>query len=497
MKKEGKVEEKLVSLTKKIKQDRNFVFISALQEEFPQSEIFLVGGVVRDQIIGRKLKDFDFVIRNIPPKKLKNFLSKKGWIGLVGRSFGVYKFMPRGSKLKEAIDIALPRTEISTGSGYRDFEIQSNPTLSIEEDLSRRDFTMNAMAVNMKDDSLVDPFGGLGDIEKKKIRTVRDPYERFSEDYSRILRAVRFSAELGFKIESKTWEVIRKLAPKILTEQIFENKKRTTVPYETVSSELLKTLDTDPLKMLELYDQSGILKLLLPEVEALKGVEQPQEFHEEGDVFEHTKICLKKISKDASIELKLALLLHDIGKPPTQKTPEEHGVDRIRFDEHAEIGAEMAGKICKRLRLSKKMTEHIVWLVKNHLLFISGRVEDMRPATVKKYFIDDYKKGDDLLELYRIDVESSQSINIKENLRRHEEVVKYVNKMRDSFKKAKVKTFRHVISGNDVIKYFDIKPGPLVGKYLAKADRYILEYVTKYNKEPKMKDVVNYLKKSI
>jgi len=472
------------------KKAKTFEFLNALINKFKDAKIYLVGGFVRDQILGLTSKDLDFVVTKIKADDLKKFLGKYGSIELVGASFGVFKFVPKdpifnGQKM-EAFDIALPRTEeaMMTG-GYRDFDIQSDPNLSIEVDLSRRDLTINAIAYDIKDNVLVDPYLGQQDLASKIIKAVGNPAERFQEDYSRILRAIRFSLKFNFKIEDKTWAAIKDDAPKILD----------AVPFETVSKELLKSLDANPVKFLDLYDQSKLLNILLPEIEECKGVVQPKEFHEEGDVYEHTKLALSFIQKNATVRFKLATLFHDIGKPSTTKTPEKDGVDRVRSSEHAEEGAKLAEIVCNRLKLPNKLTSEIVWLVKYHMFFVSGQVEDMRPNTIKKYFIDDPKLGDELLDLYYVDTKASEGPTQEKNLARITEVRDYINNMRDQFKKSEIKTFRHVIDGQDIMKEFNIKPGKEIGHYLERADKYILEYITKNGEEPEKEKVLDSLKK--
>ncbi|MBU1178434.1 HD domain-containing protein [Patescibacteria group bacterium] len=490
------IKRKLKKLARNIKSQPDFAFIDQLVKKYSEAEVHLVGGLVRDYIIGRQeMVDYDFVIRNISAQKLREFLEPLGWVDLVGRDFGVYKFVPRDSQLTEAIDIALPRTDFATGGGgYHDFAIQTDPKLPLADDLSRRDFTINAMAVNMRDGRLVDPYGGLADIKRGLIRTVGEPKDRFREDYSRILRGIRFAAQLGLKIESGTWQSICRLAKYVTATKLTSAGKVLIVPKETLAEEFIKSLSADPLVTFDLYDASSIMHYVFPEIEDMKGVEQPLEFHAEGDVFFHTRLCLQLTPTDVSTELRLALLLHDIGKPSTQKTPERDRVDRIRFDEHPEEGAKLAHQICRRLRLANKLTERVVWLVRNHMMFVMGQVEDMRTTTIKKYFIDDVKLGDDLLELYRIDTEASDSSQQRKFLARQREVVEHIARMREAFAEAEVKTFRHIITGQDIMQEFNLEPGPGVGKYLMRVDDFIFKYVVKNKKEPSRDEVIKFLK---
>jgi len=274
-------------------QQKQFSFLKRLQKEFPKSQIFLVGGIIRDVILGRESKDYDFVVRNIPINKLQSFLKKQGWVDLVGKNFGVLKFIPKGFKMTEPIDITLPRTEHAflTG-GYRDFDVQSDPKLPIEQDLKRRDFTINALAFDIQNKKLIDLFNGLQDIKKKRIKTVGKPAERFKEDYSRMLRAVRFACQLNFKIDQQTWSAIKSQMKKINQKK----DKNFIVPRETVAKEMAKAHLANPARAFELFDKSGATKELMPELLKMKGCPQPKIFHSEGDVWKHTLLCLKNLS---------------------------------------------------------------------------------------------------------------------------------------------------------------------------------------------------------
>jgi tRNA nucleotidyltransferase/poly(A) polymerase len=279
-------------LSNNLKKERTFSFIWELLDQYPECEVFVVGGILRDEILHRKSKDFDFVVRNVDGVDLNKFLEKRGWVSLVGKNFGVYKFKPNNSKYREPFDIALPRTEFSTGVAYRDFEIQSDPSLDIEDDLSRRDFTINAMAYDLKKNKLIDPYNGVKDIERKIIDTVGKPQQRFSEDYSRILRAIRFSAQLDFEISRDTWDKIENLAPNIVIKRKIDGKLTQIIPSEIISAEFSKAFQTNPVTSFRLFDQSGLFKVLIPEIEAMKNIPQPEEYHKEGDVFVHTGLCM-------------------------------------------------------------------------------------------------------------------------------------------------------------------------------------------------------------
>ena len=228
-------------------------------------EIFLVGGAVRDFILGRETKDYDFIVRGVPAPELELLLKKSGVVNLVGKTFGVFKFAPKkrltskqgleikdeGYSILEPFDIALPRTEhsLSMVGGYKDFEVQSDHKLPIEEDLKRRDFTVNAIAlkIGIKDKRLgiqdvVDPSDGLKDLELKIMRSVGEPEQRFKEDYSRILRGLRFACQLDFGIEAETKKAMKKLAPHLNDQKDSE----WIVPRETIGREVVKMFVLDP-----------------------------------------------------------------------------------------------------------------------------------------------------------------------------------------------------------------------------------------------------------
>jgi tRNA nucleotidyltransferase (CCA-adding enzyme) len=191
-------------------------FLRALATRFPQAQVYLVGGAVRDAMLGRETKDLDFVVRGVPGDALERFLGG-GRVHYVGKTFGVYKFVPNGWDPAEAIDVALPRTEHSeTLSGaYREFAVQSDPTLRVEDDLGRRDFTVNAMALDVLTGDLIDPYDGKGDLCKRRLRAVGDPDLRFAEDYSRMLRGLRLACQLTFDWEPGTWASLCRLMPQI------------------------------------------------------------------------------------------------------------------------------------------------------------------------------------------------------------------------------------------------------------------------------------------
>jgi poly(A) polymerase len=472
-----KFKENLLGFQEKLEKDPALSFIELLYKEFPQAEVYLVGGSVRDVALGRPdSKDYDLIVRRVKAKDLEKFLAKRGKVNLVGKSFGVFKFIPQGLKLKHAIDIALPRTEHAWGTGgFRDVDTQSSPELPVKEDLARRDFTINAIAWDFHQKTFVDTFDGVEDLEKKEIKAVRSPQERFKEDYSRMLRALRFACQLNFSIEKNTWRALQEKIPHI-NDKTPERER--IIPYEVIGREFLKAFKNDPVKALDLYDQSGALKELVPELLKMKGCPQPPNWHSEGDVWVHTHLALEKLSSPEfkkefldikpSIELILAVLLHDIAKPLTIRTPEKDGTERIRFDEHTNIGAGLAKKICKRLRFSaaedfKVDPERVEWLVKNHLLLLQGEVNQMRPSTIEKYFFNDKYSGQDLMMLSFVDALATipesgapDITNFYQAKTRIAELEKLV--------KEKRKLPKPILNGKEIMKKFKLPEGRQIGQ---------------------------------
>ena len=458
-------------------------FIRELIGTFPESEVHFVGGMVRDAALGlNDHKDFDVVVGRVSANRLERFLAARGKVSLVGKTFGVFKFSPRGIDLKSQIDVALPRREHSLiPGGYRDFTVQSDASLPIEEDLSRRDFTVNAMAWDWKRSELIDPFGGLQDLRMKHIRAVGGPMERFREDYSRILRALRLACQLGFDIEVRTWESVKELMPHINDRRI-ERPWGRVVPHEVIAREFLRAFVCDPTRAFDLYDRSGGFTQLMPEVEEMKACPQPEMYHAEGDVWEHTRLALASLTSDAfhrqfgprplEAELVTAVLLHDVGKPHTMKTPDRDGVDRIRFDQHDAVGAGLAKKICTRLKLSSAPgddplhvdSDNVWWLVKNHLLGIRSDVDEMKNSTVEKYFLKDAHLGERLLRLIYADGMATVSPDGEPTVSNFFRIVDRVERLRRL--RAEREAFTPLVNGHDIMQAFGLKPGPRVGELL-------------------------------
>lgn len=312
------------------------------------AELYLVGGSVRDGLLGLAVKDADYIVTGTNLSQLKSALETWARVDVVGASFGVLKV----TFLQQTVDVALPRTERSTGIHHRDFEVSFDPSLPLEADLARRDFTINAMARRLSDMALIDPFGGLSDLQQKTLRAVGVPHERFIEDPLRMLRLARFVAKLGFKPHPDTWVAARDLA-----------HLAPSIAPERVQQELLGLLaQQDLLAALRLLRDTGILAQIIPEYAACIGFDQKNPHHHLS-LDEHMFWTVQYASH-ASVETKLAALLHDIGKPQTQS----FGADNIaHYYMHELRGADLSFEILQRLRCSKELLETIVKLVRNHM----------------------------------------------------------------------------------------------------------------------------------
>ncbi|MBI4133388.1 CCA tRNA nucleotidyltransferase [Candidatus Uhrbacteria bacterium] len=446
----------------------------ALALQFPTSRVYLVGGYLRDLIMGHDSKDIDLVVSGVTARNLERFLRRVGTVNLVGRTFGVFKFIPK-HKTVPAIDIALPRRERAFGTGgYRDVAVQSDWKLPIEEDLSRRDFTMNALAWDLLTHKLIDPFGGERDIHARRVRAVGKAEVRFKEDYSRMLRALRFACQLDFTVEPKTWRALAASITRINATRAGER----VVPYEIIAKELLKAFCANPPCAFDLFDTSGATKVLMPELIPMKRCPQPRAYHREGDVWTHTRLALavlagsrfaKEFGSAPNAEVVMAVLFHDIGKPRTIVMPKARG-ERIRFDGHDKIGAQMACRISERLRLSSYKDERIdvdaerlAWLVGHHLLLISGDPRAMRATTIERHYLRDRRLGDALLALQFADGSATIGANGASALREYRAMRKRIATLLGT---RRLTLPPPLLNGHDIMRVVHLQPGPEVGQAL-------------------------------
>jgi len=344
-------------------------FVTSMVQTLRQRgfQAYLVGGCVRDLLLEREAKDWDVVTDATPEQVMRIFPETYA----VGAQFGVVLVpVPEASRepaQSSVVEVATFRSDIGYSDGRHPDEVRFSKDPG--EDVARRDFTINGMLLDPVSGEVIDLVGGKKDLAAGVIRTIGDPELRFAEDKLRMLRAVRFAARFGYIIEADTFEAIKKLAEQVRL-----------VSRERVREELTRMLtEGQGHKAFLLLDETGILRHVLPEIAAMKGVAQPAEFHPEGDVFVHTLLLLDNLPCPCPATLGWGALLHDVGKPPTFRV----APDRIRFDDHVEVGVKMAEEICRRLRFSNGDTTQILALVGNHMRF--GHATRMKESTLKKF----------------------------------------------------------------------------------------------------------------
>jgi poly(A) polymerase len=355
--------------------------VRSLQEAGYQA--YLVGGCVRDMLLGREPADYDVATDATPDQVMRIFPETYA----VGAKFGVVLVPSAGANENEVVEVATFRSDIGYSDGRHPDQVRysKNP----EEDVERRDFTINGLLLNPINHEVLDFVGGRKDLESHTIRAIGEPERRFTEDKLRMLRAVRFAARFGYTIEPVTFAAIQKLASQIHQ-----------VSRERVRDELTKMLTEGHARnAFLLLDQTGLLREVLREISAMKGVEQPPQFHPEGDVFVHTLLLLDKLPQPCPPTLAWGALLHDVGKPATFRI----APDRIRFDGHVDVGIKMAEEICRRLRFSNDDANQILALVGNHMRF--AQAQQMKESTLKKFMR--MPRFEEHLELHRMDCQAS------------------------------------------------------------------------------------------
>ena len=397
-------------------------------------QAYLVGGCVRDLLLGREPKDYD-VATDATPEQVMRILPETY---AVGAQFGVVLVPVPETDVANAgsgrvIEVATFRADIGYSDGRHPDEVRFSR--DPHEDVARRDFTINGMLLDPLSGpvpgEVLDFVGGSDDLEAGIVRTIGDPALRFGEDKLRMLRAIRFAARFEYALEPATFASIQEMAEQIRV-----------VSRERVRDELTRMLsEGHARRAFLLLDDSGLLRQVLPEISAMHGVEQPPEFHPEGDVFVHTLLLLENLPDPCPLTLAWGALLHDVGKPATFRV----GPDRIRFDDHVEVGVKIAADICRRLRFSNDETEQILALVDNHMRF--GHVGRMKESTLKKFMR--MPKFEEHLALHRADcLASHRNLSTYEFLREREKEIP-PETMRP----------RPLVTGDDLIEQGH-RPGP-------------------------------------
>ena len=399
--------------------------------------VYFAGGAVRDQLLAKEPKDYDLATSARPEEVQALFTNSDA----VGEHFGVIIVKDEG----EVIEVATFRTDGSYKDGRHPEAVQFS---SPEEDAQRRDFTINGLFQDPFSGEIIDHVNGRADLKNGILRAIGEAQERFEEDALRLLRAIRFATLTGFTIEEKTWTALRECAP--LLSQISPERVRDEFSLIMLAEERARGLD--------LLVESGLIKEFLPEVLDLIGCEQPPQWHPEGDVYVHTRIALSLL-KAPPLHLALAVLLHDIGKPPTQAWDDE--AQRFRFNAHDKVGEKMAQKILRRLRYPNHTVDEVSFMVSRHMKFM--HVKEMRTAKLKRFMAAECFEME--TELHRVDCDSSNGF--RENY-------DFVRQKKEDFAKEPLIP-APLISGHDLIQDFDVPHGPEIGKLLTAVQTEQLE----------------------
>ena len=397
---------------------------------------YFAGGCVRDMVRGFAPKDFD-IATDASPEVVQNLFSHTY---AVGAHFGVIIVLEDSFQF----EVATFRSDDAYIDGRHPSAVHFS---SPHEDAKRRDFTINGMFYDSVAEKVIDFVGGRADIAAKLVRAIGDPAQRFAEDRLRMLRAVRFATVLDYDIEKNTWDAL-------VANVAWIND----ISAERIREELVRIfLSRNRVRGWDLLDASGLLRAILPEIEVMKGCKQPEQFHPEGDVFEHTRLMLQFLPEKVSVPLVFSVLFHDVAKPRTA-TVDETG--RIRFSGHDRLGAEMTEEIMRRLRFSGAEIEATVEMVRQHMVFKD--VPNMRVAKLKRFMAR--PTFDEELELHRVDCQGSHRM-----LGNYE----FLLRKREEFANEPIIP-PPLIRGDDLIA-LGLKPGPKFSEILEAAETRQLE----------------------
>ena len=397
---------------------------------------YFAGGCVRDMVRGLTPKDYD-IVTDARPEAVQTLFERTF---AVGAHFGVIVVLENSFQF----EVATFRSDDAYIDGRHPSAVHFS---SQEEDAQRRDFTINGMFYDPVAEQVIDLVGGQADITAKLVRAIGEPAKRFAEDRLRMLRAVRFATALDYQIDNQTWEALVANAPSI-----------NQISAERIRDELVRIfLSPNRVRGWDLLDSSGLMRAILPELEAMKGVLQPEQFHPEGDVFVHTRLMLQLLPKQVSVPLVFAVLFHDVAKPVTA-TVDKTG--RIRFNEHDRIGAQMTEAIMRRLRFSGAEIEATVEMVRQHMVFKDA--PNMRIAKLKRFMAR--PTFEEELELHRVDCESSHRM-----LDNYE----FLLRKREEFANEPIIP-PPLVRGDDLIA-LGLKPGPRFGEILEAIETRQLE----------------------
>ena len=397
---------------------------------------YFAGGCVRDMVRGLIPKDYD-IVTDARPEAVQTLFPRTF---AVGAHFGVIIVVENGFQF----EVATFRSDDAYIDGRHPSAVHFS---SPQEDAQRRDFTINGMFYDPVAEKVIDFVGGCADIDEKLVRAIGDPAQRFAEDRLRMLRAVRFATVLDYQIDQQTWDAL-----------VADASSINQISAERIRDELVRIfLSPNRVRGWDLLDSSRLMRAILPELEAMKGVLQPEQFHPEGDVFVHTRLMLQLLPEEVSVPLVFAVLFHDVAKPVTAMVDT---IGRIRFNDHDRIGAQMTEAIMRRLRFSGAEIEATVEMVRQHMVFKDA--PNMRVAKLKRFMAR--PTFDDELELHRVDCESSHRM-----LDNYE----FLLRKREEFANEPIIP-PPLVRGDDLIA-LGLKPGPKFGEILEAVETRQLE----------------------
>ncbi len=429
------------------------------------AEVFLVGGTVRDLIRKKVPNDLDLVVRNVSPSDFQNFLKKRGSLELVGKSFGVYLFKPTG--MKGHVDIAFPRTEVSTGPGHTEFKAVCDPETSLEEDSNRRDFTLNAMYLSIdaidndgKFDrkAIIDFHQGLEHIRRRLVVAVGNPEDRLKEDPLRMLRATVLVARTGYRLEGNTFGAMKRHAGLLAS-----------VDPQRIRDEFIKIMESDkPSRAFKALSRTGLLDIMLPELAACVGCGQNPKYHS-YPVFEHVIYATDAAcSLSDNLAVRFSALCHDLGKAPTrQLRPDGDGPDDVSFHNHEIVSTKLTYNFMKRLKFPKDFSEEVIHLVRWHQYKYD---RDWTDKAVRRFI---RKCGIERADLDTLDTHPQfllrQADRMGNELKAHLPITKkqgdFQRRIREVYDKSSAHSLRDLkVNGNDIMEELKLPASPLVGR---------------------------------
>lgn len=431
------------------------------------AEVFLVGGTVRDLARRKEPNDLDVLVRGVAPAEFEAFMRERGDLQMVGRSFGVYLFRPK--RFKQHIEIAFPRTEISTGRGHRDFAIHTDPDLSIRDDSKRRDFTINAMFVNIDDVSpsgkidrraIIDFHEGLEHIKRRLVVAVGSPEDRIKEDPLRMMRAMVLVARTGYRLEGNTFGAIKR------------NVKEThAVSPERIRDEFVKIMESrKPSRAFKTMERTGLLREIFPELADCVGCGQNPKYHS-YPVFEHLIYATDAAcSLTDRLDVRFGALFHDLGKAPTRAVrPGGSGPDDVSFHNHEIVSTKLAFAFMKRLRFPKKFTEEVIALVRHHQYKYDRTWTDkavrrfIRNLGLTKADLEDLDQHPQFL--------LRQADRMGNELKAHLPITPkqrdFQRRIREVYSKSSAHSLRDLkVNGKDIMSELSLPAGPEVGRVI-------------------------------